>query len=212
MAAELGKTNNITMSLRDQRQQQAREKAVRDILRENERRNRENNRLFNPITGEGSVGQRKKVVIEDFPIDVMYLPVLMLQVPLIKKLVKAGSITAFLTEVLKVEDTEEERHKVVEQVVRVRYQYDFAFWAAMLVYISPKDGGDNILFWLNRPQRRYLATLERMRKAGKPIFIILLKARQWGGSTLTQFYMVWIQMFHKKNWNSLSLLRPKGVV
>ena len=191
------------MSLRDQKQQQAREKAVQDILRENERRNRENNRLFNPITGEGSIGQRKKVVIEDFPIDVMYLPVLMLQVPLIKKLVKAGSITTFLTDVLKVEDTEEERHKVVEQVVRVRYQYDFAFWAAMLVYISPKDGGDNILFWLNRPQRRLVEMLEGMRTNGQPIRVILLKARQWGGSTCIQLYMAWLQLVIKPGLNSL---------
>lgn len=203
MVAEEGRKNNITMSLREQSVKIVLDTAVQHILRENERRNRENNRLFNPITGEGSIGQRKKVVIEDFPIDVMYLPVLMLQVPLIKKLVKAGSISAFLTEVLKVEDTEEERHKVVEQVVRVRYQYDFAFWAAILVYISPKDGGDNILFVLNRPQRRLVEMLESMRLAGEPIRLILLKARQWGGSTCIQLYMAWLQLVIKPGLNSL---------
>ncbi len=42
-----------------------------------------------------------------------------------------------------------------------------------------------------------------MRLDGVPIEIILLKARQWGGSTLIQFYMLWIQLVHRNNWNSV---------
>jgi len=42
-----------------------------------------------------------------------------------------------------------------------------------------------------------------MRTAGKPIRLILLKARQWGGSTLVQIYMAWIQLVHCRNWNSV---------
>ena len=42
-----------------------------------------------------------------------------------------------------------------------------------------------------------------MRVDGVPIEIILLKARQWGGSTLIQFYMLWIQLVHRNNWNSV---------
>lgn len=45
--------------------------------------------------------------------------------------------------------------------------------------------------------------LEDMRTAGKPIRLILLKARQWGGSTLVQIYMAWIQLVHCRNWNSV---------
>ena len=41
-----------------------------------------------------------------------------------------------------------------------------------------------------------------MRLAGKPIRLILLKARQWGGSTAIQLYMAWIQLVHKKGWYS----------
>ena len=41
-----------------------------------------------------------------------------------------------------------------------------------------------------------------MRLAGKPIRLILLKARQWGGSTAIQIYMAWIQLVHKKGWYS----------
>ena len=68
--------------------------------------------------------------------------------------------------------------------------------------ISPKGGGEDIHFLLNRAQRTYLCTLEKLRKNNEPINIILLKARQWGGSTLTQIYMLWIQIIHRKNWNS----------
>jgi hypothetical protein len=42
-----------------------------------------------------------------------------------------------------------------------------------------------------------------MRIKNVPIRLILLKARQWGGSTLIQMYMLWIQIVHKKNWNSV---------
>ncbi|MBR5241403.1 MAG: hypothetical protein IKW05_05650, partial [Muribaculaceae bacterium] len=63
----------------------------------------------------------------------------------------------------------------------------------MFVRIKNKMGDGDIPFKLNRPQRRLLAEMEEMRIKGKPIRIILLKARQWGGSTLVQIYMAWIQ-------------------
>ncbi|MBP3349619.1 MAG: hypothetical protein J6L03_03135, partial [Bacteroidaceae bacterium] len=44
---------------------------------------------------------------------------------------------------------------------------------------------------------------EDQRRAGKPIRVILLKARQWGGSTATQIYMSWFQLFHRPNWHSV---------
>ena len=42
-----------------------------------------------------------------------------------------------------------------------------------------------------------------MRLASKPIRVILLKARQWGGSTATQIYMAWLQLLHQVGLNSL---------
>lgn len=179
------------------------ESVIKDILLENVRRNDAISQVFNPITGEGSVGKRKKVTIEDFPIPTMWLPAAMLDVPLMKKLVRAKSISEFLIEVLDVVDTPQERHKVVEQIVRLRCQYDFAFWAALYVFISPKDGGENIKFVLNRPQRRLVEMLEDMRTNNKPIRLILLKARQWGGSTCIQLYMAWLQLVLKTGMNSL---------
>ena len=177
--------------------------AIREILRENERRNAEIHSPFNPYTGEGAVGERRKVALDDFPIRTQYLPVGMLQVPLVAKLIKAGSIEKFTINVLNSEYSETERMKVIEQFVRVRIRYDFCFWAAMFVYIKNKGGGDDVLFKLTRPQRRFVARLEELRLAGKPIRIILLKARQWGGSTVSQLYMAWLMLVHKVGLNSL---------
>ena len=179
-------------------------KAIQDILAENKRRNNEIYATFNPITGKGSVGKRIKFIIEDFPLRIQYLPVEMLKIPLVKQLIKAGTVKAFLEEIGADEDNyESDRDKMVQQFVRLRCRYDFPFWAAMFVYIKNKGGGEDVLFRLTRPQRRFVERLERLRKAGKPIRIVLLKARQWGGSTTSQIYMAWLQLVHKVGLNSL---------
>ena len=175
-----------------------------NILKENEKRNAAINRVFDPISGMGSIGERAEVHIENFPLETQYLPVEMLNIPLVKLLSKSGSIKDFLLKELEVESYEEEdRLKVIEQFVRLRCRYDFAFWAAFYVYIKNKGGGNDVLFRLTRPQRRFVERLESLRKAGKPIRIILLKARQWGGSTTSQLYMAWLQLVHKVGLNSL---------
>ena len=193
------------------------ERQIQEILAENDRRVAENNRTFNPITGEGSILERKEAVISDFPIRVQYLPVAMLKVPLVKQLVQAGSIRKYqklIYEELQEEEgiplggrTEEEwesdRQKIIEQFTRIRNEFDFVFWAAANAYIKRKGGGDDVLFRLNRPQRRLIERFEKRRMAGKPIRLVLLKARQWGGSTATQIYMAWLQLVHKAGLNSL---------
>lgn len=158
---------------------------------------------FDPITGFGSVGERRKVDISDFAIPVQYIPVDMLRVPLVAKLVRAKSISKFLSSVLKVEPNETDRAKVAEQWIRIRCKYDFPFWAASFVYIHNKSGGDDVLFRLRYPQRILVSRFEEKRRAGLPIRLILLKARQWGGSTTTQLYMAWLQFFHRRGLNSL---------
>ena len=175
---------------------------IADIIAENKRRNEVINTPFNPVTGLNSIGERECVSIEDFPIKQMWLPVEMLRVKLIKLIIKYG-IRGFIEDVLHAEYNEMEREKVINQFTRIRYKYDFAFWAAMLVYIKNKGGGDDVLFVLTRPQRKFVTKLEQMRKARLPIRIVLLKARQWGGSTTSQIYMAWLQLIHQKGLNSL---------
>ena len=175
---------------------------VNSIIAENIRRNKEIYAKFNPITGEGSIGKRFKFTLTDFPIKEQYLPVEMKRIPLVKQLIKHGSIEALLTH-MKSDNHEADRLKVIQQFVRMRSRYDFPFWAAMFVYIKKKGGGEDVLFRLTRPQRRFVERIEARRKDNKPIRIVLLKARQWGGSTTSQLYMAWLQLVHKVGLNSL---------
>ena len=176
---------------------------VLTLLRENDRRVAEIEAKFNPITGEGSICFKDRQVfdVKGFPIK-MYLPKEMFKIPLIKQLLAAGSLAKFF-DLIDEENTEEAREVIIATVLKLRSRYDFAFWAAFYVYIKNKEGGDDVLFRLTRPQRRLVERLEAKRKAGKPIRLVLLKARQWGGSTCIQLYMAWLQLCHRVGLNSL---------
>lgn len=176
---------------------------VEEILSEDRRRREAAQAPFNPITGEASVGERFRFHLHDFPIITQMLPTGMKNERIVKMLKKYGSVRAYIEKVLDVPYCSEAVDMVVEAFVRVRIRYDFPFWAAFYVFIKPKGGGEDTHFILNRPQRRLVAWLEKRRTQGKPIRLILLKARQWGGSTCIQLYMAWLQLVHKVGLNSL---------
>lgn len=150
------------------------------ILEENERRLREIDIFFDPISGKGSIGERFKTVKPGTG-ETVYLPVSM----------RGLSLTEGNYEFM-------------------RSLHDFPYWAAKYVFIKRKGGGDDIPFILNRPQRKFIGMLEKIRLKGKPIRIILLKARQWGGSTCSQLYMAWLQLIHERSLNSL-IIAHQGV-
>jgi hypothetical protein len=182
------------------------DKEVKEILDENKIRLAKIHEKWNPVTGEGSVGERFKLVLEDFAIRTQYLPMEMKENEFVKQLLEAGSINKFLTKTMGVTKFEAPQYHdmVVRRFIRLRCKYDFPFWAYTFVKIKPKEGGEDINFKLNYPQRTILVpALEKMRIAGQPIRMIILKARQWGGSTCIQIYMAWIQTMWKKGWNSL---------
>ena len=181
---------------------------IKAILIENEHRNAELNSTFDPITGEGAGGERSPLRLHDFYIDdvhipIQYIPNEMFADPLIRRLVLHGSVQAFIEKSLQEEYNEYSHARFIEAYIRTRIKYDFPFWAYLFVMIKNKDGGDDIHFKLNRPQRKLCNLFESMRIANDPIRVIVLKARQWGGSTLTQIYMSWIQLVHRKGWNSI---------
>lgn len=84
-----------------------------------------------------------------------------------------------------------------------RCRRDFEYWAARAVNIRHKLTGQIGPFVLNTAQREVLAHLEEMRLNDRPIRLILLKARQWGASTLVFAYIAWIQLMHRTNWHSV---------
>lgn len=176
---------------------------AKDAIRINKERLAVIRQPYNPITGEGSTSvPRTKVQIADFPIPELWLPDEFLQTGFCKMIVELG-LRGYLQLTLNMEYNDTNANILFTEFCKERFKYDFEFWAYNCALISPKGGGADIPFFLNRAQRFYLKKLEELRMAGKPIDIILLKARQWGGSTLTQIYMLWIQIVHKRNWNSV---------
>lgn len=147
-----------------------------EIIAENARRNEALISHYDPITGAGCYGNREECTI--------------------------GGITYHLPEEM-LRNHEISNFTPIDQLERIRIKYDFEFWCARCVTIKDKVSARSIHFTLNAPQRRVLAALEDMRTSGSPIRMIMLKARQWGGSTLVQIYMAWIQVVHCTHWNSL---------
>ena len=123
------------------------------LLAENDRRNEVMFAKFDPVTGEGSIGERVRVCISDFAVPVQWLPIEMMDIPFVKKLVEAGSIDNFLSSVFHVEPNPTDHTKVSRTLIRLRFKHDFPFWTATLVYIHNKDAGKDVLFRLWYPQR-----------------------------------------------------------
>lgn len=149
----------------------------KEILEENARRiARQNADAPDPVVGDSADPSRQPYTFDG---RTYYLPSAMLDDP---QLLAVGSLHDFN---------------------RLRFRYDFPFWACTCVVITDKITAQDVPFRLNRPQRRLVALLETQRLAGRPLRLIMLKARQWGGSTLIQIYFAWIQIVHRRNWNSL---------
>ena len=127
------------------------------------------------------------------------IPVTMLELQEVKDVMDSGIRSAEEYAISKGVDPIEYVSKIHEK----RLDHDFEFWAFVCIKIKNKEGGGDINFKLNYGQRKLLKALMEMFNKGIPIRIILLKARQWGGSTLVQIFMFWIQARHKTNWNSV---------
>jgi hypothetical protein len=173
-----------------------------EIILENTQRHKQIDKPYNPVTGEGCQGERVQICIEDAPLPLLYLPKPMMKLDVCKKLLKYGSIKKLL-EASKEDTAQGFIDRFWIEFCETRYKFDFEYFAITCDTIFDKVTADPILFKINRGQRRLLDRLEKMRVSGSPIRVILLKARQWGGSTLIQLYMHWIQTIHKKNWNSV---------
>lgn len=175
---------------------------IDSIISENEKRFSLLNKTYNPLTGEDAPGKRAVTELSDF-LDgqTLYLPVEMLDEPFVRALILAGSIDAYAAKYYGVDD-DGARESVYRRFVQLRCKHDFYFFAYAYARIKNKEGGEDIPFLLRRAQIKLVKEFEKDRLAGMPIRILLLKCRQWGGSTATDIYMAWIQIFWKTNWNS----------
>ncbi len=173
------------------------DREVAAMIQENQHRNQLIQQTFMPASGEGAPLPRTRVCISDYQPTIVYLPNTMMDDERISQITILGSVKGYAQIARKT--TEE----ALEECEVLRCRHDFFYWAWRYVRIKPKDGGDDIPFTLNRPQRRLVETFEQARIAGEPIRVIVLKARQWGGSTVTQIYMAWLQLIQSKGLNSL---------
>ena len=177
---------------------------LQQMLEENQQRLDVLQKTYNPVTGENSPGLRCELRIADF-LDgrPQFIPVEMLSEDFILALFNCHSFYGYIQKYLPEDgDYDDQYETVVRHYIRLRCKYDFYFFAGCYAKIKNKEGGEDIPFLLRPAQLKLARIFEDMRLHGKPIRVILLKCRQWGGSTLTDIYMGWIQIFWKTNWNS----------
>ena len=176
------------------------EDICRQILEENDKRLERLRADYDPVTGLGLaelLGEKRvKLVIKDFDIPVQWVPADMMDNKLIKEVKKAKSIENYIAS-KKWKYGPPSRSEIERRIRRVRHRYDFCHWAYFCIRIKHKKLRRRVRFKLNLPQLIVLAKCEEMRRRGVPISLIILKARQWGGSTFCFFYQVWLQF----KWN-----------
>ena len=192
-------------TLKVQPQQQLSEEELKEILEEDKRRLKSLLATYRPITGENAPGLRFECVIEDFlKGKKLWLPVEMLKEKKFCAIIKCGSISAFCEKYMVDYDQEKARDAVFRYLIRLRCKHDFYFFAYAYARIKNKEGGEDVPFLLNHAQIGLTKNFEQQRLHSElhSILVILLKCRQWGGSTDTEVYMFWIQIFWKTNWNS----------
>lgn len=121
----------------------------------------------------------------------------MLDFPQVGKIVEQGSVEKYCrVNSLPIDIVE-------NNLLRLRIETDFEYWCATCVKISDKQTKRLVNLILRPPQLKLVKMLMEDIESGKPIRIILLKARQWGGSTVVQMFMAWIQLFHRRGWHSV---------
>lgn len=77
---------------------------------------------------------------------------------------------------------------------------NFPFFAKHCLFIKTKNDGVQP-FILNSAQLRFVKVIEKLKSEGKPVRLVVLKARQMGFSTVTEAYFFW-DTFWKKGRNS----------
>lgn len=171
-----------------------------EIIRENRRRVKALKKPYDPIRGIGSPVKRFRFTVKKG--DYYYLPNSMKTLPVVRQILKSKSVYQYLR---KISDdrppTDKEIQTFLKALWKIRKKHDFEYWAATNIKIQDKESLAEIPLILKRGQRKLLKYLENQRLKGVPIRGVIDKARQWGGSTLTEFYMKWIATEHRRNWH-----------
>lgn len=169
-----------------------------EYIRINAERNKERQRKYDPITGEGCDScERVSFSALEIGWYDYQVPFDCYEEKIFQDLRECGfSIRTYLHR-LGLRYTRINLEEVKREIIRARCKHDFEFCAASFFYIKDKNPLNlkPILFRLNRGQRRLLKLIYKYDKAGQPVRIIICKRRQVGFSTLVQLYMAWKQLF-----------------
>lgn len=169
---------------------------IPQIIRENKKRIDKLFAPYDPIKGVGGFIPREKLILDD--LGEFYLPKAFFNSVVGNEFSRLGSLAKFIEEYpgITINDA-------TSIFTRERINHDYEYWTASACKVKPKEGGAYIPFILNAPQRKLHAITYQDIINEEPIRQILCKSRQWGGSTCIQTEMLWIQLIHKTNWNSL---------
>lgn len=177
------------------------EKQIELILAENENRWKRLRAEYDPVTGEGIAEltgmKRVRLEIKDYAIPVQWVPPSMIENKLIREIAKAGSIEKYIS-TKKWKYGAPSKLEIERRIRRIRHTHDFVHWAYFCIWIKHKKLKKRVRFTLNLPQFIVLAKCEELRLQHVPISLIILKARQWGGSTFCFFYQCWLQFKHNE--------------
>lgn len=155
---------------------------------------------YNPTTGEGCHScERVAINVPDMGINNHLIPADCMEEKIIKDLNTVGSARAYL-KALGLRYTRANVSLVEREYIKARCKHDFEFTAAHFFYIKDKnpENKKDILFVLNPAQRILLKAFYDDLKNRRPIRVIIDKARQMGFSTLTQLFILWLQLFNLK--------------
>ncbi len=179
------------------------------MLAENDRRKRVIFGNHNQVTGKGMEGHTHKCVIPDYELPEQWLTDEVWNNELYRIVLKCGGIARYREFFALTHGMEVTHEDVTKQLMVARLCGDPSFSFAMEYKVKSKRTGRMVPFILNYAQRVTLARLEEMRLAGEPIRLIILKARQWGGSTLVDLYISWIQLHVMTGWYAIIIAQTK---
>ena len=163
---------------------------------------------YDPVTGKKSPVPRFAFRLD--ALHTVYLPEPMMELPEVKEAMEHSSFHEYVfvkererlglgkKDIL----PEELFTDAVNALMAVRCRYDFEYWAYTCYKIRDKKTKAFVPFRLRKSQRIILKELESARLRGGTVYAILVKARQFGGSTLIQAWFFWIQNLLHENWHS----------
>lgn len=149
--------------------------------------------MISPFTGQNSPGYRFKFLARQISHNPLFLPLEMKELPQIQLLLK-GESPLSVFKVSSISDAHKEFHKL-------RYAYDFPFWAANEYHIRHVNDPDLIVpLILNQYQHQIIDTFLKQyynKEIGR--YVITKNFPNAGVSTCVQAYMLWSQIYRWHN-------------